>query len=449
VRQSLAALGPALSAYIDHANKIVALAAADPSAARSEFPKFLETFEVLEADLSDASDKIQLAAEAINASVADQAFALRMALISAIALAVVGISAASLWTARSIVNPIVEMTAAMVRLANGDKMAVIPALGRSDEIGRMASAVQVFKDNTIRAEELAQSQAADQKRREQRAIELESLCRNFDSIASKALKSVVDSVSGMQLTAQSMANVARDSVGESAHVNEAAQAATTNVTSVASATEELASSVTEISRQMSRSTAIASQAANQAESTNAQIRNLAAAAQKVGDVVRLITDIANQTNLLALNATIEAARAGEAGRGFAVVASEVKSLANQTANATEEIAQQINSIQAETSEAVSAIHAIAGTIDEINQITSAVAAAVEEQGAATQEIARSVERAADGTREVSNRMHSVSQAANQAGEAAGQLLHASSSLAGQSGQLEKEVDKFLQAVRRI
>ena len=448
-RAALDALGPNLEAYIEHANKIVGLASTNPMAAKAEFPSFLETFGKLEDDMGNASDVIQKAADDINSEVADQNLTLGIMLGVVILIAVLGIGAATLWTARAIVGPITQMTGAMVALSSGDKSVAIPAIDRKDEIGRMAGAVQVFKENAIRADELAAGQAAERERREVRAKALEDLCREFDSIAARALKSVVGSVAGMQNTAQSMSQVADRTAGEAGHVSTSAEEATTNVNSVAAATEELASSVNEIGRQMHRSTEIASHAAKQAVTTNGQIKTLASTAQKVGDVVQLITDIANQTNLLALNATIEAARAGEAGKGFAVVASEVKNLANQTARATDDISRQIGEIQAETNGAVTAIHAIAGTIEEINQITSAVAAAVEEQGAATQEIARSVEKAANGTREVSQSIHTVTEAASQTGTAAGELLAATSSLAQESDMLQKEVEKFLDAVRRI
>lgn len=267
------------------------------------------------------------------------------------------------------------------------------------------------------------------------------------------IKSVVDSVAAsateMQATSQSMSATAEETNRQSTVVAAASEEATSNVQTVASAAEELSASVSEISSQVTQSTKIAQKAVEHATSTNDQIQELATAAQKIDEVVKLISDIAAQTNLLALNATIEAARAGDAGKGFAVVASEVKSLATQTAQATDEIAAQISAVQSATSNAVSAIGDITAVIAEINEISAAVAAAVEEQGAATQEIARNVQEAATGTREVSSNIAGVTQAAAETGTSAQQVLEAASELSRQSETLGTEVDKFLRQVRAM
>jgi methyl-accepting chemotaxis protein len=270
---------------------------------------------------------------------------------------------------------------------------------------------------------------------------------NFESHVKTVADLVLNASTEVQAMAQSMSQTADSTVGEAESVSSASELAATNVNAVAAAAEELASSVSEISRQTARSSTIAAQAADQARNTNDQVQGLSAAAQRIGDVVKLITDIANQTNLLALNATIEAARAGEAGKGFAVVASEVKHLATQTAKATDEISQQISTIQSETNVAVDAIQAIAKTIEEINQITTAVAAAVEQQGAATQEIGRNVESAASGTSEVARSIGNVRQSADQTGSAALRMLSAAEDLTRQSQGLQTEVDNFLQELR--
>jgi methyl-accepting chemotaxis protein len=227
----------------------------------------------------------------------------------------------------------------------------------------------------------------------------------------------------------------------------ASEEASTNVQSVACATEELSSSINEISRQVQESARMASTAVDEAGATNGRVEQLAKAASRIGDVVELINAIASQTNLLALNATIEAARAGEAGRGFAVVAAEVKALADQTAKATNEIGQQVVDIQAATEESVGAIKEISGTIEKLSEISSAIAAAVEQQGAATQEISRNVQQAAHGTQQVSSHVVDVQRGASETGHASSQVLSAAQSVASESVRLKSQVEEFLNAVR--
>ncbi len=265
------------------------------------------------------------------------------------------------------------------------------------------------------------------------------------------VKGVVDAVTAsatqLQSTAQSMTATAEETNRQASSVAAASEQASANVQTVASASEELSSSISEIARQVAESSQMSNDAADQARKTNTQVESLAAAAQKIGEVVNLISDIAEQTNLLALNATIEAARAGEAGKGFAVVASEVKSLASQTAKATEEIEGQIGSIQTATTDAVSAIREIGTTIESLSEISSTIASATEQQGAATQEIAGSVQQAATGTSEVSDNIAGVTQAASEAGASASQVLDAANGLTQQSDNLRAEVDRFLTEVR--
>jgi len=350
-------------------------------------------------------------------------------------------------TTRAIVPPITAMTGAMGRLADGDHSVDIPGTERRDEVGLMAKAVLVFKENMIRAKELAAREAEAQKQREARARAIEDLTAGFDADVSAVLKTVASATTEMQATAQSMTATAEETSRQATAVAAASEQASTNVQTVASAAEELSASISEISRQVAQSAQIAAKAVADAEETNGRVRGLAEAAQKIGDVVSLINDIASQTNLLALNATIEAARAGEAGKGFAVVASEVKSLANQTAKATEDIAAQISAIQNSTREAVAAIDGISSVIREINEIATTIASAVEEQGAATQEIARNVQQAAQGTTEVSSNISGVTEAATTTGAAAEQVLAAASELSQQSEMLRSKVESFLAAVK--
>ena len=365
--------------------------------------------------------------------------------VSAIAL-LIGIGAAVI-TGRGIARPVVTMTLAMRRLAEGDKSVEIPAQGRRDEVGQMAAAVEVFRQKMIEADRLEAEQASEREARERRAQQIERLTHEFDEAVSSVLSHVAAATSQMQSTSASMSATAEETNRQALTVAAASEQASANVQSVASASDQLSTSIEEISRQVAQSASISHRASEDAERTNDQVVRLSAAAQRIGDVVSLIQDIAAQTNLLALNATIEAARAGDAGKGFPVVASEVKTLANQTAKATEEIAQQIGEIQGETSGAVAAIEAIGRTISEINQIASGIASAVEEQNAATREIARNVQEAARGTQEVSSNISGVTEAAGETGTAAEQVHASAANLAEQSAHLRRAVEDFLAGVR--
>ena len=364
-------------------------------------------------------------------------------------IAGVAIGALLAWLiGNGIANPIVGMTAAMRKLADGELDTEVPAQGRKDEVGNMAETVQVFKENALEVKRLGEEQKRAEARAEQEKTEmLNTMADNFEKSVGGIVQAVTSGASQTQQSAQSLASIAEQTRSQSVSVASASEEASTNVQTVAAATEELSSSIDEITRQVATSTTIASQAVIDADNTDQQIQGLATAANKIGEVVALITDIADQTNLLALNATIEAARAGDAGKGFAVVASEVKNLANQTAKATDEIGEQIGNIQVATNSAVTAVQGISKTIIQISEISTTIASAVEEQGAATREIASNVEQAASGTDEVNSNISSVMQAAGETGTAASEILDAAGELNNQSDNLMKEVDNFLGTVR--
>jgi methyl-accepting chemotaxis protein len=447
VRAAISEVEPKLDSYISTAESMIALAEKDSPAAEAAYPPFLANFEDLEESLGTLSDLIAASAQSANESAHETTGLAENGLIIALLVGIVILAGLIAVMVRSICTPLDAMTGAMGTLAAGDNSVVIPALGRKDEIGNMAAAMQVFKDNAIRTEQMAAEQRAEQEAKTRRAEMLEKRTAAFDSSVSSALKTVTSAASEMQASATALSATAEQTSKQATVVSAASEEATSSVQTVAAATEELSGSIAEISRQVGQSADIANKAAAEAERTNGQVRSLADAAQKIGEVVRLISDIASQTNLLALNATIEAARAGEAGKGFAVVASEVKNLATQTGRATEEISAQIASIQGATASSVEAIQGITTIINEINHVASSIASAVEEQGAATREIARNIQQAAAGTQQVSTNITGVTQAAGDTGHAAGQMLAATGELARQSETLRKEVDSFLHDIK--
>ncbi|MCQ4159812.1 methyl-accepting chemotaxis protein [Roseomonas sp. GC11] len=357
-------------------------------------------------------------------------------------------TAFALWLmAAGVARPIGRITTRMRALAAGDKDSPVPGAERRDEVGSMAAALESFRRAALEQDRLAAEATAEQEARIRRAAQLEKMVRAFEHETSAPLREVGQAALTLDRMAEEMQTTTDNGTQRAKVLATASQQANAHVQSVAASTEQMAASVAEVARQLAESARIARQAADNAEATDTTVGSLAEAANRIGEVVRLISDIASQTNLLALNATIEAARAGEAGKGFAVVASEVKALANQTAQATEQINAQILGMQGETQQAVRAIREIGGTISSMNNITGQIAAAAEEQAAATQEIGRAVSDAASGTREVNSHAVELSAGVQQAGQAARRVREASATLNRTTGQLRQQIDGFLSGLR--
>ena len=346
-------------------------------------------------------------------------------------------------------RPMIAMCKAMRELAGGKFDVVLPGLGRKDELGEMAAAVEEFKIQAVAKAERdaatldSQNKAAAAGRR----AELIRFADDFETTVGSIVANVSASAHQLEASAGTLTRTAESTQDLSGQAAGASEHASSNMQSIASATEELSASVDEIGRQAQESNRIAEAAVLQAQQTDGRIGKLSRAAQEIGDVVKLITAIAEQTNLLALNATIEAARAGDAGRGFAVVASEVKSLASQTAKATDEISTHITGMQGATEESVAAIKEIGGTIGQISSIASTIASAVKEQSTATQEIARSVQNVAEGTSEAAVNIMEVNRGAAETGSASANVLDAARSLSSESGRLREELDRFMANIR--
>ena len=404
-----------------------------------------------DAAVASLTETIAAARSQTDATVIETVREATRAKLIALVATVVGLAvaaAAMLFAIFGIARPIERMTGAMGRLAEGDATVPVPHTGRGDEIGAMAAAVQVFKDNLIRSRALERETALAREGAEmQRRRAVHAMAESFEAAVGGVLARVADAALGLRADAEAMSDTATHTAERAATVAGAAQEAAMHVGTVAAAAEELGTTVQEISRQVDGSADLARGAVSEAGQTASLVQELSAAAGRIGDVVRLITDIAGQTNLLALNATIEAARAGEAGRGFAVVAAEVKQLAAQTAKATGEIAGQVGRIQGATGQTVGAIDSIAARIREIDSVATSIAAAVEQQGAATREIARNVSEAAAGTGSVTGTIDAVARAADATGTAATRMLASAASLSDQSTELRREIDTFLATVR--
>jgi len=425
-----------------------ALAKGDSAAAAKSYAEITARYTAHRAIIDDIVKQTndQNAATEVAATGRVSTFTLILWGVSAAVFLVIG--AGIFGVAFGVIRPIAEMTKVMKGLAGGDLDVSVPALSRGDEVGAMARAVQVFKDNAQRVQSMEQEQAGLKLKAEgDRKAAMQQMADGFDSAIGKIIQTVSTASSELESSAGQLTKTAEVTQVLSATVASASEQSSANAQSAAAAAEEMASSVSEISRQVQDSHKISREAVSQVEQTNARIADLAQSASRIGEVVKMISAVAEQTNLLALNATIEAARAGEAGRGFAVVASEVKALAAQTAKATEEISEQIGQMQSATNQSVSAIQEIGGTIGRIAEISQAIAAAVEEQGATTQEISRNVQQAAQGATQVAGSITDVNRGATDTGTASTHVHGLARSLLGQSNHLKGEVEKFLSTVR--
>jgi methyl-accepting chemotaxis protein len=425
-----------------------ALAKADTAAAAKSYSEITKAYLAHRALIDEIVQKTNDDNAAIEAGATQRVSTFTIMLWSISGLAFLIIGGGLCGVGFGVIQPMTRMTGVMARLAGGASDIEIPSLNRADEVGAMAQAVQVFRENALRVQAMESEQAGLQHRAEQdRKAAMGRVADGFEQAIGKIVEKVSSASSEIELAAGSLTRTAEANNKLTATAASASARSSGNAQSAAAASEQMASSVTEIGRQVQQSESITQAAVRQAEQTNQLIAELSQSAGRIGEVVKLIAAVAEQTNLLALNATIEAARAGEAGRGFAVVASEVKALAAQTAKATEEIGAQITQMQSATNQSVSAIKAIGTTIGQISEISTAIAASVEQQTTATQEIARNVQQAARGAIEVGGCLSDVGRGSADTQAAAEQVHGFARSLSQEGSSLKLEVGKFLKMVR--
>ncbi len=447
IKQTLNEAKDLVESYIIQAQAIINIAKQNGDAG-GHFGEFMNVFSQLEERLGKNSELIEEAVKKENEE--SEKFSSKITLIVHI-LSFISITLIALLPFNLIswlFKPLERMIEAMVGLSEGNRNVDIKGTERKDEIGRIAKALQVFKENGIKMDALAKEQEEQKKRaEEEKRRNMHAIADSFENSVKGVVDMVASAATEMDSTSQSVSKIAGDSKNKLSSLVGGIESATINVQSVSSATHELSASVSDIAKQVSRAASITLSAVKEAERADETVKSLDESAKKISEVVMLINEIAEQINLLALNATIEAARAGEAGKGFAVVASEVKNLATQTSKATEEISSYINSIQGRTTDTVNVIKGITGTIREINGISTNIASAVEEQSAVTADIAKNVEQAASSTKNVSGEASSVAMAAEETENASGQMQIAASELSKQAEKLRHEVEKFLQTIR--
>lgn len=439
---------PALQAYKAEAEEVIAAASQDPLTADQRFASFDKQFHALEERIVVISDAIEEEITASDAEVKSMSDSVNSLLlvVSAIMLLFTGMVCYQVMA--KLLGPLEVSMQSMLQLSQGNLDADITGIDRKDEIGAMARALQVFRDNAQRTKQMEQERVhAERRAQDEKKTAMSDLATRFEQRVQGIITSVASASTELLQTAQGMTTAMEDANNKASSVARAAEKTTGNVQTVASAAEQMTASVKEISSQVTKSTQVVADTVAKAEHADGSAKQLEGAAQQIGHVVQLIQDIAEQINLLALNATIESARAGDAGKGFAVVASEVKNLATQTTKATEEIATQIEGIQTISKGVVEALNAIKSSIDHVSEYSSGIASAVEEQSAVTDEIAANMQNAASGTNDIRVNINEVTSSAMSAKDSAMTVLEASRNLSKEAEILSREVAEFLSEIR--